>query len=390
MAQQKGYANKTTPVAADRLTGLDSASSDVTKNFRMDNLRTFMQARTPAPDPIVSDDGILQLDAIDENYGEYGDGGTIFGTNLTVGKRFGLTVTAATKFVSNDAFTVPGGVITAEDGDYITLVDVGGGVSAIELSTPAAGTTASEGAKASGWVDFTDWPANGEDKNFDGFAVTFKTSPGAWPEVGRGAGLDEALDNLVIGLNASSDVRIPLVDWSTDRSHRVYGVAKSVGTALNDFDLTGGSCDFTTSASTLTGGVDPTSGTGGAICKLSTTTVATDVGTKQDLYTVPTGKRCIVTKVVVKDATTSLAAMGDTLHFGFDGGAGDWNRSIGSGSLARLVDGTVSITAVPEELIATGAQTIGTAADVFGCIFNDTSITGGFVTIDVFGYLYDA
>jgi hypothetical protein len=118
---------------------------------------------------------------------------------------------------------------------------------------------------------------------------------------------------------------------------------------------------------------------------LSSTQATTNVGTKQALYIVPVGKKCIPTKVVVRTASTSLAAMGDSLLCGF-GGSGGGNISFGSASLAQLTDATVA-------LMGTNGSTnpdafsIGNAADVFGAFFNDPSITGT-VQIDVFGYIY--
>jgi hypothetical protein len=119
---------------------------------------------------------------------------------------------------------------------------------------------------------------------------------------------------------------------------------------------------------------------------LSTTTVDTNVGTKQPLYTCPALKHCVITKVILRNASASLATMGDAMFFGFNAGVSDFG-SIGAQPLTGITDATV---ALGFSQISNGSNVvwkIGTAADVFGCAFNDTSITAT-VVIDVFGYVY--
>ncbi|HMF55090.1 MAG TPA: hypothetical protein VK619_01910, partial [Pyrinomonadaceae bacterium] len=120
---------------------------------------------------------------------------------------------------------------------------------------------------------------------------------------------------------------------------------------------------------------------------LSTTTVNTNVGTKQALYTVPVGKHCIVTKIVVRSVSASLGAMSDALSFGFDVDAGDFNAPLNSTALSTLTDNTLALTLHNDAEITLSPVKIGSAGNVFGCFFNDTSITAT-VVIDVFGYLY--
>lgn len=126
---------------------------------------------------------------------------------------------------------------------------------------------------------------------------------------------------------------------------------------------------------------------------LASTTVDTNVGTKQTLYTVPAGKRCVVTKVVVRDASANLETMAGALTFGFAAGADEW-----ASIFSLLVDLNSSSRAFGISALAPrGADlggfdsdpffVIGNAADVFGCVFNDTAITAT-VVIDTFGYLY--
>jgi hypothetical protein len=117
---------------------------------------------------------------------------------------------------------------------------------------------------------------------------------------------------------------------------------------------------------------------------LSSTQVNTNIGTKQNLYTVPATKKCIITKVIVRSASANLSTMGDSLLFGFTGS--DYG-SINNVSLSNLTGATLAIALTTANDTANIPFTIGNAADVFGCVFNDTSITAT-VQIDVFGYLY--
>lgn len=130
--------------------------------------------------------------------------------------------------------------------------------------------------------------------------------------------------------------------------------------------------------------------------RLASVTVNTNVGTKQALYTVPAGKHLVVTRVVARSASTSLAAIGsgDGLTLGFDAGATDWANVRGE-HLQLLTTSTVFVPIVAAGVSYTGdpglqafiAYKIGAAADIFGCVFTDNSITATLV-IDVFGYIY--
>lgn len=126
-----------------------------------------------------------------------------------------------------------------------------------------------------------------------------------------------------------------------------------------------------------------------AIALLSSTQVDTDVGTKQTLYTVPASKKAVITHVVVRSASASLAAMSDVLQLGFTAGADNWGFSIASAALAGLTDATFATGMGIGDGLSSAAIKIGSATDVFGCIFNDAAINAT-VVIDVFGYLYNA
>lgn len=119
-------------------------------------------------------------------------------------------------------------------------------------------------------------------------------------------------------------------------------------------------------------------------------TVNTNVGTKQDLYTVPTGKKCSPLYIVLDEVSASLAAIGDAMIFGFDGGASDWGTITGAALATFTGGGLADLTmnqSNPVGLTATPSVK-GAAGDVFGCIFNDPSITAT-MRVRVFGILED-
>ncbi len=116
------------------------------------------------------------------------------------------------------------------------------------------------------------------------------------------------------------------------------------------------------------------------IRRLSTTTVNTHVGTKQNLYTVPAGRHVVITHVVVRNTGATLAGMSGNLQFGFDSNATDWNNPV---TLTSLTTALLSLLKS-----ASVASVIGAAAGVFGCKFLDAASTNTTVVIDVFGYKY--
>lgn len=117
----------------------------------------------------------------------------------------------------------------------------------------------------------------------------------------------------------------------------------------------------------------------------TTTEVATNVGTKQALLAVvPTGKRRIISQIVIRQASADLSAMSNGLVFGFNAGAtNSLAFEITAGIFADIQDGTTSF--VRNTMLDGGLNTDGVATDVFGCVFTDASITAT-LKIDVFFY----
>lgn len=115
---------------------------------------------------------------------------------------------------------------------------------------------------------------------------------------------------------------------------------------------------------------------------LSSTVVDTDVGTKQNIYTVPTGKTLVITKWIWRTPGTSLAALADGVDYGTDAGGGNLgNISPFSGLVA-----TTSYTQITPDPVVANVSVIAADA-VLGIAILDTSINST-VTVDLFGYLY--
>lgn len=177
--------------------------------------------------------------------------------------------------------------------------------------------------------------------------------------------------------------------------------ASATGVAGDDIILVSTDADELT-VTAFSGGVDAEAvlrkvtvadlgggGGGGVnISVLSTATVATDVGTKQALYTVPAGKVCIVTNVVVRNPSASLASYdtGESLTFGFDNTASDYNNNI-IGTVVALLQSPLDYYPSPCGILSPAVA--GIEGDVFGCRFDYTAIEAT-VDIDVIGYLVDA
>lgn len=122
---------------------------------------------------------------------------------------------------------------------------------------------------------------------------------------------------------------------------------------------------------------------------LSSTVVDASVGTKQTLYTVPTGKKCVPAWMTIRSATGSMAAYAGVLSLGFNAGADNIHGGLASEYIGLLTSAAVGVQIALEANSTSNTFTIGNAADVLGCIFTDTAVNQD-VTVDIFGYLYDA
>lgn len=117
-----------------------------------------------------------------------------------------------------------------------------------------------------------------------------------------------------------------------------------------------------------------------AITRLSTTSsVDMNTATATTLFTVPTGKSCIITHVVVRNASTSLTTA--SYSFGFN--SATFNNVIANATHTELTGSTLYTV-----LIAMAGATRGVAADTFKVLMNTLQGGAATTTMDVYGYLF--
>lgn len=109
----------------------------------------------------------------------------------------------------------------------------------------------------------------------------------------------------------------------------------------------------------------------------STATVDINNAAKQTIYTVPTGKSCVITNIVVRNL--SGAAASNSISFGFNTNAND---VIANATYASFTGSTVYT-----KISCMAGATRGTSGQIFGVITN-TLNTAATATVDVFGYLF--
>lgn len=117
------------------------------------------------------------------------------------------------------------------------------------------------------------------------------------------------------------------------------------------------------------------------IRRLKSAQIASNVATKQNVFLVPVGKQAVITGVVLRGASASLATIAGTLSLGFNAGANDFTASFAEADLQSLTNSTTYFIKN-----ATGASVTGTAGQNFGVIFSNTALTRT-IQIDIFGYL---
>ena len=109
------------------------------------------------------------------------------------------------------------------------------------------------------------------------------------------------------------------------------------------------------------------------------------------LYTPPTGKRAIITMVVIRDPSASLAGC-DDVDFGVGATAAVeafLNNETGIADMTATTDYMVLTAASDEYTIIDGDDTT-TANRIFGMYLVSGSTGAATATIDVFGYLFDS
>lgn len=100
-------------------------------------------------------------------------------------------------------------------------------------------------------------------------------------------------------------------------------------------------------------------------------------GSKQTIYSIPTGKSCIVTEVVVRNLSGACAS--NSISFGFNANAND--------VIANAVHAGFTASTVYNVLVAMVGATVGLSGEVFGVKCNTTD-SAATATIMVYGYLF--
>jgi hypothetical protein len=111
----------------------------------------------------------------------------------------------------------------------------------------------------------------------------------------------------------------------------------------------------------------------------STAAVDMNSAVATTLYTCPTGKSCVITSVVVRNASTSLT----TASYSFGWTTAAFADVIANAAHTELVDATVYTKIQPK----TGA-TLGTSTGTFKVLMNTLQGGAATTTIDVFGYVF--
>lgn len=118
---------------------------------------------------------------------------------------------------------------------------------------------------------------------------------------------------------------------------------------------------------------------------LLSSTASVDMKTpsvKKTLYTVPTGKTMIVTKIVVRSVSATLAG-GTSYAFGGTLTCSDWK----SGVDLHLITGSTLYYVIANDNPST-VSTMQVAGTAFGMYITTGATNAATATIDVFGYLF--
>jgi len=176
----------------------------------------------------------------------------------------------------------------------------------------------------------------------------------------------------------------------------VVSVVAGTGISVNDSDAVNPIVSATGVASVVAGSgisvdaadpANPVVSVSGV--RVATTRVQTNTGTKQALISVvPTGKLRVILMVVLRNASTSLATMNDSIVFG--GVAEDDFGYLDPGASNLLTAAAKVLSFTKASFYNDASAQLSTqyaSGTVFGVTFYDTSISG---TLDIDVHYYDA
>lgn len=128
------------------------------------------------------------------------------------------------------------------------------------------------------------------------------------------------------------------------------------------------------------------------IMRLSTTAgVDMAAAAKTILFTVPAGKRAIITHVIIRDPSATLAGCDDA-DFGTGAASATQNflnNETGIGDMTAVTD-FMTLIAVSDEYTIIDGDAAAAVDREFGMTIVDGSDGAATATIDVFGYLFDS
>lgn len=123
----------------------------------------------------------------------------------------------------------------------------------------------------------------------------------------------------------------------------------------------------------------------------TTTGVDMAAAAKTILYTVPEGKRCIVTHVIIRDPSATMVGC-DDVDFGTGAASATQNflnNETGLGHMTATTDFMVLV-AVSDEYTIIDGDAAAAVDREFGMTIVDGSDGAATAVIDVFGYLFDS
>lgn len=160
----------------------------------------------------------------------------------------------------------------------------------------------------------------------------------------------------------------------------------TVGSAADTVAVAGATIGLT-GATTVTGTLAVTTPTTMEYLLSSTASVDVGAATEYHLYTVPAGKNCVITKIVIRGASGTFdQAQDPQFSFGFNHGTS--NDVIANATYTAPTTSAKYLAIVADGKTSATESTRGQAAEVFAVKVNTTATAPTTCTIDTFGYLY--
>lgn len=104
-----------------------------------------------------------------------------------------------------------------------------------------------------------------------------------------------------------------------------------------------------------------------------------NTATANSLYTVPSGRTCVPTHIVIRNASTSLT----TVSFSIGFNSAPFNNIVADATHTELTGATLYTV-----LVAKAGATVGNAGDILKLLDNVLQGGAATCTVDVYGYLF--